>query len=130
MSALRNVERVFLPRDEWDRLQFLFVAALIISINPFKIDCFHKPFKQLIKVQMIVFWNVTPCSLVGMCQNFGGPVVFFRAEEAGRVTVRGGRRNYTPSCRTRSSFLSHRHAYLQPQTVYQISAHRSETINK
>jgi hypothetical protein len=74
MSALRNVERVFLTRDEWDRMWFLFVAALIISINTCKIDCFNKSFKQLIKVQMVVFWNVTPCNLVGRCQNFGEPL--------------------------------------------------------
>jgi hypothetical protein len=74
MSALPNVERVFLTRDEWDRMRFLFVAALIISINTYRIDCFNKPFKRLIKVQMVVFWNVKPCSLVGRCQNFGGPL--------------------------------------------------------
>jgi len=74
MSALRNVERVFLTRDEWDQMRFLFVAALIIFINPCKVGCFNKTFKQLIKVQMVVFWNVTPCSLVGRCQNFGGPL--------------------------------------------------------
>jgi len=63
--------------------------------------------------------------------EFRRTVVFFRVEEAGRVTVRGRRRNYdTPSCHTRSSFRSHRHAYLQPQTVYQSSAYRPETINK
>jgi hypothetical protein len=74
VSALRNVERVLLSRDEWNRMRFLFVAAFIISVNPCKIDCFNKPFKQLIKVQIVVFWNVTSCSLVGSCQNFGGPL--------------------------------------------------------
>jgi hypothetical protein len=74
MSALRIVERVFVIRDEWDRMRFLFVAALTISINRCKINCFNKPFKQLIKVQMVVFWNVTPFSLVGRCQNFGKPL--------------------------------------------------------
>jgi hypothetical protein len=74
MSALRNVERVLLTWVEWDRMWFSFVVALIISVNPCKIDCFNKPFKQLIKVQMVVFWNVTPFSLVGRCQNFGGPL--------------------------------------------------------
>jgi len=57
-------------------------------------------------------------------------VVFFGAEEAGRVTVRGGRRNYTPACHTRSIIPYHRHTYLQPQTVYKNYAYRSETINK
>jgi hypothetical protein len=53
---------------------FLFFAALIIPVNPCNIDCFNKPFKQFTKVQMIVFWNVTPCSLVGTYQNFGRPL--------------------------------------------------------
>jgi hypothetical protein len=74
MSALWNIERDLLTRDVWEGMRFLFVAALMISVNPGNIDCFNKPFKQFIKVQMVVFWNVTPFSLVGRCQNFGGPL--------------------------------------------------------
>jgi hypothetical protein len=129
MSAFRNVERVLLSRDEWDRMRFLFVAAHIISVNLCKIDCFNKPYKQLIKVQMVVFWNVTPCSWVGRCQNFGGPLFSleqkrqegWQYEEAERttyrhVTLHTVMSHYVPSCHTTYRHVTREAVFLVTET--------------
>jgi hypothetical protein len=80
---------------------------------------------------MVVFWNVTPFSLVDRCQNFGGPLFSLeqKRQEGWQYEDSGGTTTHRHVIRE-AVFVATDTQYLQPQTVYQSSAYRSETINK